>query len=202
MRELDECKAEVLRRSEHRIKERRKKRRQFLLCAVPLCLGTIMWATLLLPEILPAGGETERDNVVFETVDISGPFIRAEFLVEGQLTDESKKITDADVIADIQAMIEHLYQTHMAQDDLEQESTSLGTEDIGNESTSQGSEEEKKVSEGDVEKEYVITFVRGEAAEKVYILRGAALMDVNSQKEITLSEGQIEELCQLLGLEK
>jgi len=38
MRELNECKAEVFRRSDNRIKERRRKFNRVLALCVPLCL--------------------------------------------------------------------------------------------------------------------------------------------------------------------
>ena len=46
MRNLDECQAEVFRRSEQRIRKRRRRRRQVLAACVPLAL-VLLWAAFL-----------------------------------------------------------------------------------------------------------------------------------------------------------
>lgn len=44
MRELDECKAEVFRRSENRRKERKKRRNRVIAWCIPLCLLVALWS--------------------------------------------------------------------------------------------------------------------------------------------------------------
>lgn len=76
MRELDECKAEILRRSENRIKERRRKRIRVLALCIPLCMALTVLTVVLLPANSPAwygntlGGviSTDEDH---ELVDCS-----------------------------------------------------------------------------------------------------------------------------------
>lgn len=55
MRELNECKAEVFRRSDNRIKERRRSRNRILAMCVPLCLVLTIFSVMMLPGMLPAG---------------------------------------------------------------------------------------------------------------------------------------------------
>lgn len=55
MRELNECKAEVFRRSDNRIKERRRKFNRVLALCVPLCLILTIFSVTILPAMLPAG---------------------------------------------------------------------------------------------------------------------------------------------------
>ena len=55
MRELNECKAEVFRRSDNRIKERRRKFNRVLALCVPLCLILIIFSFTILPAMMPAG---------------------------------------------------------------------------------------------------------------------------------------------------
>ena len=55
MRELNECKAEVFRRSDNRIKERRRSRNRILALCVPLCLVLTIFSVMMLPGMLPAG---------------------------------------------------------------------------------------------------------------------------------------------------
>ena len=55
MRELNECKAEVFRRSNNRIKERRRSFNRVLALCVPLCLILTIFSVTMLPGMLPVG---------------------------------------------------------------------------------------------------------------------------------------------------
>ena len=57
MRELNECKAEVFRRSDNRIKERRRKFNRVLAFCVPLCLILTIFSVTILPAMMPAGSD-------------------------------------------------------------------------------------------------------------------------------------------------
>lgn len=57
MRELNECKAEVFRRSDNRIKERRRKINRVLALCVPLCLILTIFSVTILPAMMPAGSD-------------------------------------------------------------------------------------------------------------------------------------------------
>ena len=75
MRDLNECKAEVFRRSEKRIKERRKIRNRALALCIPLCL-LILLSSSMIPGMLfegsgdaPEGGEnTSQGSEFWESV--------------------------------------------------------------------------------------------------------------------------------------
>ncbi len=54
MRNLEDCKAEVFRRSEERIKERKRKRNHVLTCCIPLCLLFIAGGLYIRPLLEPA----------------------------------------------------------------------------------------------------------------------------------------------------
>ena len=54
MRELNDCTAEVFRRSEKRIKERRRARKRVLAVCIPLCLIITLWSVSILPEMKSA----------------------------------------------------------------------------------------------------------------------------------------------------
>lgn len=57
MRELNECTAEVFRRSEKRIKERRRIRNRVFAWCIPLCLVITLWFVTFLPAMGPVGNE-------------------------------------------------------------------------------------------------------------------------------------------------
>lgn len=57
MRELNECKAEIFRRSEKRIAQRKKKRNIIITWCVPLFVFVSLWSVFILPAMLPAGSD-------------------------------------------------------------------------------------------------------------------------------------------------
>ena len=63
MREINECTAEVFRRSEKRIKERKRNRNRILMCCIPLLICITVFSTAILPAMMPAKkGENLSDN--------------------------------------------------------------------------------------------------------------------------------------------
>jgi hypothetical protein len=62
MRNLDECRAEVFRRSEEIVEKRRKRRKMVLSCCVPMVLCLAVLVVLMLPgkmDYAPSNGKTE-----------------------------------------------------------------------------------------------------------------------------------------------
>lgn len=59
MRELNECTAEVFRRSEKRIKKRRRTRKRVLAVCIPLCLIFTLSSVVILPAMMPVGIDKE-----------------------------------------------------------------------------------------------------------------------------------------------
>ena len=57
MKELEIYKAEILRRSEEKIKKRRQNRKRLLLCCIPVCLCAVIGAVVL----LQSGGNAESE---------------------------------------------------------------------------------------------------------------------------------------------
>lgn len=55
MRELNECRAEVFRRSDNRIKERKRNRNRILTMGIPLCLVVALLSVTVLPGMWSAG---------------------------------------------------------------------------------------------------------------------------------------------------
>ena len=72
MRTLDECKAEVFRRSEKIIKQRKVVRRCVIAACVPVCLVIGVWATMILPAMMPASAENDAmaDSAMIESATI------------------------------------------------------------------------------------------------------------------------------------
>lgn len=69
MRELNECKAEVFRRSEKRIIERRKTRNRVLALCIPLCLMLTVWSATVLPAMKPAESDNASNAELLENIN-------------------------------------------------------------------------------------------------------------------------------------
>lgn len=70
MRSFEERKAEVFRRSENRIKERRKARSRALAVCIPLCLIITVWSVMVLPAMLPVNNK--KSGATDERAETSG----------------------------------------------------------------------------------------------------------------------------------
>ena len=73
MRELNECKAEVFRRSDKRIKERRRKFNRVLALCVPLCLILTFFSVTILPSMMPKAPEADGLSGNVTTEDVGKP---------------------------------------------------------------------------------------------------------------------------------
>ena len=62
MREINECTAEVFRRSENRIKERKRNRNRILAMCIPLCLIITIFSVTMLPGMLPVGMDSAPED--------------------------------------------------------------------------------------------------------------------------------------------
>ena len=62
MREINECTAEVFRRSENRIKERKRKRNRILAMCIPLCLIITIFSVTMLPGMLSVGMDSAPED--------------------------------------------------------------------------------------------------------------------------------------------
>lgn len=102
MRDLNECRDEIFKRGEERIKARRKKVRRTLMCCVPLCLTAIVLCALL-PVFLNGRGApaTNGSDAFTESgaehevgADCTGLYGSSESVFEGLYTEAEIRIVD------------------------------------------------------------------------------------------------------------
>ena len=74
MRDLLECKAEVLRRSESRIKERAAKRARILAVCIPLCFVFAVCSIIALPQIMTDNANGSFDGQKLPTASVGGHY--------------------------------------------------------------------------------------------------------------------------------
>ena len=197
MRELHECQAEVFRRSEKRIKERKQRRNHLIMACLPLVLCITILGAFLFPGGTPedpsfngaaGGGLTEEK---FES--LSCPIAKIT-ITGGNFSQTYREVEDLLLISD------QLY--------------SYGSR--GSETT--GTTDDSIVSEGEDRKEnaddiygnitdhsnvaYTITLVTHEGVKTEYRLAGKTLENLTTKQTYHLSQTQVNELYELLGIPK
>ncbi len=189
MRELNECKAEVYRRSEERIKERRRKRNRVFACGTPICLGIAVWAVMTLPQMVFDGKISigSDDAAEVEIIDISDTFVQVEIQSGDQSVEYYEKIAKTDTVLDIYAAISEIFTTSDNNSNMENKEL-WESENIADASAAAT---EKEI--------YTITFAKKSGLETVFILESNALLDVDNNNTIYLSLEQLDELKTMLG---
>ena len=197
MRELHECQAEVFRRSEKRIQKRKQRRNHILMACIPLVLCITILVAFLFPGGIPedprfngaaGGGLTEEK---FES--LSCPIAKIT-ITGGNFSQTYREVEDLLLISD------QLY--------------SYGSR--GNETN--GTTDDSIASEGEDRKEhaddiygnitdhsnvaYTITLVTHEGVKTEYRLAGKTLENLTTKQTYHLSQTQVNELYELLGIPK
>lgn len=195
MREINECTAEVFRRSEKRIKERKRNRNRILALCIPLCLIVTVWSVTILPAMLPAGKDSAAEGMMNDTAaeDSAGSIVcsytEVEVQGEGDSPEYYEKITDKVEITKIfSAVHAHFPEKDDAvQDGMEPDGEAAEDNDDKIDSTNRTSG-------------YVITFSDADGNQTVYNLHGNDLLNVNTDETVTLTNHQVAELKEALGL--
>ena len=98
MREIDECKAEVFRRSQKRIKERKKKLNHILSLCIPLFLVVTVCSVMIMPEMMPKKAVKNAAEGVIEDSTTSNSYVCPYTVVMlrnvGSSNDGSQSVTD------------------------------------------------------------------------------------------------------------
>lgn len=192
MRSFEERKAEVFRRSENRIKERRKARSRALAVCIPLCLIITVWSVTVLPAMLPvnnknSGLAAERaENTSDATYYSKNEYVRIE--TKNSTAEDQTAIikNDPEEIAEayrlVQSMLNGNEQNdHHRTEDHEQQQTAGGN---ANKAASA----------------YKITFTATDGDQTCYMLNDHVLIDIGTNKETVLTEEQYVQLLQALGV--
>ena len=110
MRNFEERKAEVFRRSENRIKERKRNRNRILAFCIPLCLIVTVWSIMILPAMMPA---SKSNNSAGEGMDIMGSvdgtdaaFVCVEIMSIGTATQSTIQKDDSTEVAQIYSTLQ------------------------------------------------------------------------------------------------
>ena len=193
MRDLDECTAEVFRRSEKRIRDRRRNRSRVLAVCIPICLIAAVWSVTVFPGRTPELETSNYAQSVWETTgdaDRDLVYIAFEIQDAGVYPEERDgKVTDPAVVDEMFRTIHSLFADPGG--NLPACENFPATED--NPCYDQAESTNTR-------KVYTITFTAEDGLQTVYILRENTLVDVNEDKTIFLSDAQTVELMAVLGI--
>ena len=197
MREINECTAEVFRRSEKRIKERKRNRNRILAFCVPLCLIVTVWSIMILPAMMPA---SKSDNNAGEGMDIMGSvdgtdasFVRVEIMSIGTATQSTIQKDDATEVAQIYSTLQSSFVN----------SGGGNKESVDEEAVDDALTENKDYSQSgttNLSSGFRIIFTTDNGAQTIYSLSGDKLINEKTKQETILTEDQRSNLMNMLGL--
>ena len=198
MREINECTAEVFRRSEKRIKERKRNRNRILAFCIPLCLIVTVWSIMILPAMMPA---SKSDNNAGEGMDIMGSvdgtaaaYVRVEVMSTGTATQSAILKDDADEVAQIYYTVQSSFVNYgggnkeSAKEEAEDDALTDENKDYSQSGTT-------NLSSG-----FRIIFTTENGAQTVYSLSGDKLINETTKQETILTKDQRTNLLNMLGL--
>ena len=197
MRNFEERKAEVFRRSENRIKERKRNRNCILALCIPLCLILTVWSVMILPAMPPvaekdAGAEQEIgfNGSTNDADGAEGKHIYLSVEVRGNDLEFYSEITDA---SSVTAVYENVFLAFEDQD--------AGNDMSGviEESTSDDESKESANNSKD-NHSYTITMNAADGSNRVYLLDNNILKDISFNRTILLNDEQLANLKLALGL--
>ena len=189
MRELHECQAEVFRRSEKRIKERKQRRNHILMVCIPLILCVTIFGGLFLPNLDDFKGAPESsDELLYSgtgTEAVGGLFTGS---VEVSGNGVSSYYTSVENVQGIMRLINGVVAVPETNDgdDLR--------DYITDESTSTDSNENYQ------ENCYKILVKRSDGSSTEYLLVGSLLIDQTTQQEYHVGEATMKDLKNALGI--
>ena len=197
MRNFEERKAEVFRRSEKRIKERKQRRNHILMACIPLVLCITLLGAFLFPGATPedpsfngsaGGGLTEEK---FESLSCPNAKIT---VTGGNFSQTYKEVEDLLLISD------QLYSYGSRGPETN------GTTDDGIASEGEDRKEHADDIYGNITDHsnvtYTITLVTHEGVKTEYRLAGKTLENLTTKQTYHLSQTQVNELYELLGIPK
>lgn len=182
MRSFEQRKAEIFRRSENRIKKRKKNRNRIIAGIIPLFFCVVILSVIYLPDKIfienNLSGKTDiADNFADDAVF---SYISVEVKTDTASSKNYSKEKDVTKVESIYNLIQASFESDSKQD---QEVTSY-------------------VQATDTTKSfpYTIIFSAADGKTATYTLDGNKIIDETSQKQATLTDEQLLKLQKSLGL--
>ena len=199
MRNFEERKAEVFRRSENRIKERKRNRYRILALCIPLCLIVTVWSIMILPAMMPAS--KGNNNASGEGMDIMGTvdgtgaaFVRVEVMSTGTAIQSTILNDDVDEVAQIYYIVQSSFvnsgggNKESAKEEAEDDALTEENKDYSQSGTT------------NLSSEFRIIFTDENGTQTIYSLSGDKLINETTKQETILTVDQRSNLLDMLGL--
>ena len=212
MRELNECTAEVFRRGEQRIKERRRKRNRVFAVCIPICLIAAVSSAIIFPSMTPEMGSDFLSQAAGEAAgsapeSAACPYTAAEIQGAGLFPAEHDgKVTDRSAVAELFSSVNSLF-ADADSNFLDANGNLPAGEDFSAESfpaenppadAANGNQEQTESAS--TWQGCTITFTAEDGSQAVYRLNGNTLVNVTTGKTVFLSDAQAAELLAILGI--
>ena len=200
MREINECTAEVFRRSEKRIKERKRNRNRILMCCIPFLICITVFSATILPAMMPA---SKKDSAAEENMQISDAdgavgitacsFVSVEVMNVGTATQSTILKDDADEVAQIYYTLQSSFVN-----------SGGGNKESVNDMEDDGlMEENKDFSQSgttNLSSGFRIIFTTENGSQTIYSLSGYKLINETMKQETLLTADQRSNILDTLGL--
>lgn len=189
MKEISEYTAEVFRRSEERIKERRKKHRRILAVCIPFCLMTTVCFTAIIPQMMTKNNDVQTDCAGTSPNDGSiaygtaCDFVLIDIKGAGANEKYQSSITDT---AEISSALEQI-------NEILPYNAYSGAEKSADGNVTEGVPKSEPTG-------YIITLTADDGTTRIFTLRDNCLYDAKMRVEITLSDKQTADLKSSLKL--
>lgn len=202
MRELDECTAEVFRRSEKRIKERARNRSRAFAACLPVCLIAAAWSAVIFSGIMPELETSDRAQAV-EAVNgnaggsLSCPYVSVEIQAAGLFPEgHYGKVTDRLAVAEMFRAVYSLF-ADAGGNDRDSNGNLPANENVPAPEDNVYDDQTESTNKPKV---CTITFTAEDGSQAVYILSENTLVDAETKETIILSDAQAAGLMAVFGI--
>ncbi len=206
MRSFEERKAEILRISENRIKQRKRNRNRIIALFLPLCIIAVIFSVNILPTVLPVKKDSayeeytvEYDNSINdeESLDTKHIYVTVEVKSNDTASGFYSKITDSQAVTNVYENICYMFEPDEAED-FEYSDDNKGA--IKGDSSTGGGLQDFNYTPKPVG--HTITLTAANGSKRIYTLYDDVLTDVYFNRKIILTDIQLKKLKSALGITK
>lgn len=210
MKNLNEYKEEIFRRSEEKILERTEKHKRtkktLLTLCVPLCFAVVISSVMILPSLIHGDKGAYEKDMIIDDADGAAPVdtdVPGYLYADISFGDDGKqnRIDDPEKINALSELIRLAYADSYLYYDITERGEKAQSRDDGNDMVDNEMQDvaEESVSENEVES-YTITLTASDGYKKIIIIEGNTIIDPELDMDVTLKERRLEELRELLSL--
>ena len=204
MKELNEYKAEIFRRSEEKIKERKRRTKRSIILCTTLCLFFAV-SVILIPPMLTDnadGASVEQDQIMDDADGAEALDTAASVYIRVEVTskDQAAAAThDTDKISQIEELITSCFDDNYLYYDISERKE---TAEIRDESHTDYSMSESINENDDEDADAItVTLTAADGYTKTLIINGHKLIDTELDVDTDITESRLGELIAIIGLE-